>query len=558
MKQIFVTIFFLLFLFGCAGQRPPEGGPPDSVPPEIISVFPAPNTVNYTDSKIVLEFSEYVDRRSTEGAIFISPTIEEKEFDWSGTELEITFKEQLRSNTTYVITVGTDVIDVRAQNRMAKSFTLAFSTGNTIDKGAVAGKVYDEKSDGVMIFSYRLDTIMPDTLNPAKTKPDYITQTGKSGDFLLTNLAPGKYRMFAIRDEFRNLLYDPETDAAGTSDDVTLTLTDTLASGMKFVIAKEDTTPPRLSSVTATDDRHLIVQFSEPMDTLSLAISDFSVTDTLFQNTLPLKQFFVNNFEYTSFTIVTEKQKSNQLYLLQVNSVKDRSGFSINPIARSKQFTGSAVNDTIPPLITNSTLKEASSKIFPDDEITYQFNDALLMPVSDTAVTLKRQKDSSSVQFRLLSRAVNTLSFIPTSKLNIGERYSLTFKWNGIRDMIGNHLKDSIDHVLFTIDDPENYGSIEGIFGGFGGSLNIIQAKNINSAKQTEISAVTTASGKFTLPRLPEGRYALKAFDDKNGNGIHDAGKIFPYKRAERFSLYQDTIRVRARWPVDGVMMKAQ
>lgn len=313
MKQIFITIFFLLFLFGCAGQRPPEGGPPDSVPPEIISVFPAPNTVNYTDSKIVLEFSEYVDRRSTEGAIFISPTIEEKEFDWSGTELEITFKEQLRSNTTYVITVGTDVIDVRAQNRMAKSFTLAFSTGNTIDKGAVAGKVYDEKSDGVMIFSYRLDTIMPDTLNPAKTKPDYITQTGKSGDFLLTNLAPGKYRMFAIRDEFRNLLYDPETDAAGTSDDVTLTLTDTLASGMKFVIAKEDTTPPRLSSVTATDDRHLIVQFSEPMDTLSLAISDFSVTDTLFQNTLPLKQFFVNNFEYTSFTIVTEKQKSNQL-----------------------------------------------------------------------------------------------------------------------------------------------------------------------------------------------------------------------------------------------------
>ena len=92
MKQ-HILIVIVLLLSGCAGQRPPEGGPVDSVPPEIISVYPAPNTVNFSDNKVALEFSEYVDRRSTEEAIFISPSIEAKEFDWSGTEVEISFNE---------------------------------------------------------------------------------------------------------------------------------------------------------------------------------------------------------------------------------------------------------------------------------------------------------------------------------------------------------------------------------------------------------------------------------------------------------------------------------
>jgi uncharacterized protein (DUF2141 family) len=55
---------------------------------------------------------------------------------------------------------------------------------------------------------------------------------------------------------------------------------------------------------------------------------------------------------------------------------------------------------------------------------------------------------------------------------------------------------------------------------------------------------------------LPEGYYALKVFDDVNGNAVHDAGTVFPFVRAEKFVIHSDTIRVRARWPVDGVMIK--
>ncbi|MFZ4619667.1 MAG: Ig-like domain-containing protein [Bacteroidota bacterium] len=558
MKLKFHFTIVLFLLAGCAGQRPPEGGPADSVPPEIISVTPAPNTVNFTDNSIVIEFSEYVDRRSVEDAVFISPAIDEKEFDWSGTEVEIIFHQELRKNTTYVLTIGTDVTDVRARNRMAKAFALAFSTGSKIDNGIIAGKVIDEKPDGVMIFSYRLNSILADTLNPAISKPDHLTQTGKNGEFSLTNLAAGKYRLFAIRDEYRNLLYDAETDDVGTTDDITLTEKDTLAAGIAFTIAKEDTTPPRISSVTATDSRHLSVQFSEPMDSASIAGGVYRITDTLSQPLLNVLHSFPVNPQFSMITLVTEMQTKDSMYVLQVSGVKDKNGFLINSGARMKQFNGSGVKDTIPPKVLTSSFQDNGSKVLPDDEIVFQFNDVILRPVSDTAAVIRRVKDSSLVPFSIQIRSLNTLVIKPRKKLNIDDQYVLSFKWNGIKDIFGNYFKDSISTAGFGVDDPENYGSIDGVFAGFGGTRNTVTAVNLSDKKQPERKTLTSGNGKFSFTILPEGRYSLKAFDDMNGNLLQDAGKPFPWKKSERFLLYRDTIRVRARWPVDGVIFNSK
>lgn len=553
-----ILFIAMVLLAGCAGQRPPEGGPVDSEAPEIISVLPAPNTVNFTGSSIVIEFSEYVDRRSVEDALFFSPSVAQKEVEWSGTEMEVIFLEELRKNTTYVVTIGTDVVDVRARNRMANAFTLSFSTGPKIDNGSVNGKVYHDSPDGVMILSYRLDSILADTLNPAVSKPDYLTQTGANGEFHLTNLAPGTYRLFAVRDDYKNLLYDAEADEIGTSDDAVLSEKDTIVTGVKFTIAKEDTTPPRIASVTATDNVHLSVQFSEPIDSASLTASAFSITDTLLRPSLKVQQMFAVNSQFTSVTLVTERMFKDTLYLLHINGVKDKNGFVINPIARTKQFTGSGVNDTIPPKVLSSSFQESSAKLFPDDEIIFQFTDVLQRPVADTSVTIRRVKDSILVPIGIQYRSLNTLIVTPKKRLNIGDQYLLTFKWNGIRDLFGNRFKDSVSVMGFSVDDPENYGSIEGIFAGFGGRRNVVAAVNLSDKKQPERKTLTNASGKFMFTGLAEGKYALKAFDDVNANSLHDAGKPFPWKRSEQFLLYQDTIRVRARWPVDGVIIKSK
>ena len=120
-----------------------------------------------------------MDKRTLRDAIFISPYIEGNiELDWSGTSVQIIFPGKLKENTTYVVTIGTDVVDYNNQNRMAEAYTLTFSTGETIDRRVITGKVYDAKPEGVLIFAYRT---FEDTINPSHTKPDYLSQTGTDG-----------------------------------------------------------------------------------------------------------------------------------------------------------------------------------------------------------------------------------------------------------------------------------------------------------------------------------------------------------------------------------------
>jgi len=178
-----LLIFFLccsVTSFFCAGQILPPGGPPDLTPPKILETSPVPGSLSFQGETISLTFDKYVDKTSFQQSCFISPPAGRLTYEWSGKEVEIRFGDTLRNSTTYVLTVGTDVKDTR-NNRLAEAFSLAFSTGNSVDSASVSGKVLDPKPEGVMIYAYRLNRMNPDTLNPSHTLPDYLTQTGNGG-----------------------------------------------------------------------------------------------------------------------------------------------------------------------------------------------------------------------------------------------------------------------------------------------------------------------------------------------------------------------------------------
>src|SRR5260221_3050055 len=120
-------------IVGCAGQVQPSGGPVDTTPPLIVASYPQPNALRFKDRKILLKFSKYVDRSSVERSIFFSPPAGVPSYDWSGTDVEISFPDTLRQDRTYILTVGTDVVDLRNHNRMASSFASPFSTSEQVD-----------------------------------------------------------------------------------------------------------------------------------------------------------------------------------------------------------------------------------------------------------------------------------------------------------------------------------------------------------------------------------------------------------------------------------------
>ena len=558
-RAALAAAFCLVFLH-CAGDIPPSGGPPDTIAPTIIRTVPDSNAVRVEKGVVGLAFSEYVDRRSVEGSIFVSPYVGELEFDWSGKEVEITFAEPLRKHTTYVVNIGTDVKDIRGGNRMAAGYTLAFSTGDSIDHGFISGRVFDEKPEGVMIFAYTLEGRNPDTLNPGVTKPDYITQTGKEGKFTLANLAYGPYRVLAVRDEYRNYVYDKQTDQFGiTNSDVHIDEEHQRIEDVWFRLSKEDTAKPFLSSVKPLDRLRLDVHFSEPVDTPSFGTAEFVLSDTAGTHHIPLAaSYFRRAAPSNAGIIVQSPLEGNRAYRLRVRNVHDLAGNPLDTTHAAVDFIGNREPDTTKPTFSIRGITDSSKGYLPIRPIEIDFSEPVRHEALTGAIALL---DSSKNKLPSSLRWLNPTDALlePAGGLQYGRWYHISFILDSVVDLAGNRFTDSVRVVKFQTLDLRSTGTIEGSVvderkDGKGAIL--LTATSIEPPGVHERTVVLPSPGNFKIDQLVEGKYSLRAFRDADSNGVYSYGSPFPFATAERFVVYPDTLKVRARWGVEGVLLK--
>ncbi len=212
-NNLYIFLLLLCILYSCANQLPPPGGEDDTTPPKVISITPKPNTINFKGKSIVIEFDEYVDRRSFEESIFISPKPKgEISFDWSGTGVEIEFDKQLDIGKTYTFVINKDLKDSRGGNSITEPIKFAVSTGSSIDKGEISGEVYTDNIDRVLILAYILTSENENDIDPSKKVADYVIQVNLTAEYTFENLPAKKFRLFALKDYDRNLLYDKGFD----------------------------------------------------------------------------------------------------------------------------------------------------------------------------------------------------------------------------------------------------------------------------------------------------------------------------------------------------------
>lgn len=205
---ILVSIIFPVLFISCANQLPPSGGEDDTTPPKVLKIIPAPNSLNYSEKTVSIEFNKYVDRRSFREALFISPKPSgELNYNWSGTRVEIEFPKNLLKNTTYTFVIGKGLKDIR-NNFLSAPIQFAFSTGAAIDNGKIRGKVFTQKSLNVIIFAYINKDINDSLMNPHNKFPDFFTQVNENNQFYFNHLPREKFRLFALKDNNKNLLYD--------------------------------------------------------------------------------------------------------------------------------------------------------------------------------------------------------------------------------------------------------------------------------------------------------------------------------------------------------------
>ena len=60
----------------------------------------------------------------------------------------------------------------------------------------------------------------------------------------------------------------------------------------------------------------------------------------------------------------------------------------------------------------------------------------------------------------------------------------------------------------------------------------------------------------FLFDRLPEGRYRLDAFADVDSSGSYRYGLPHPFSPSAPFGVSRDTVKVRARWGVQGAAIE--
>ncbi|MDP2209030.1 MAG: Ig-like domain-containing protein [Bacteroidota bacterium] len=542
----------------CAGQFYPSGGPPDSTPPQIVETVPEENSLFFKGDRIYLKFSEYVEQRTVQEAVFISPDLGLLEFEWSGKELDILFTEKLRDSTTYVFSLGTDVKD-RNGNRMEQAFSLAFSTAGVIDTAIISGKIFDKKPEGVTLFAYKLDNREPDTLNPQNVKPDYLTQTGNDGSFILKNLSSGTYRLFAIKDQYNNLLYDPQIDRFSCANsDIYLIPENPTVSNLKFQLAVEDTSSPFIVSASAIDRNNVLVKFSEPLDTSVFNLISFTITDTVTNNPLEINSFALVSQQLNAISLTTSIQDS-QTYQLIAHNIIDTAGNSILLKNNFIYFHGTTQSDTTKPTLAFINISKNANDVPYTQEVYMMFSE----PINRIGFENSFQFiDSGKVKVdgKFFWQSDANLRFKPSVPLQSKVEYSIKMVMDSIYDAAGNSIRDSVVVIKFTTVDSKKLGLIRGSVSvdspdSFYHRV-VVRLVNINNFTVLPVSLKVNQVQTFEFSNLPEGQYTIQAFVDENNNGKYDSGKIFPHRYSEILGIYPDTIKVRARWPIDGVNIK--
>jgi hypothetical protein len=195
------SFYFISYLgIGCAQIGSPTGGPRDSIPPVLVSAYPALKSTHFKDNKIVLTFNEYVDLQEIQTNVLVSPFPKiNPNITFKLKTVTVKLKDTLKENTTYAINFGNAIRDNNEGNPF-KNFTYVFSTGNTIDSLKLNGKVVlAETGKADSTISVVLYRIAHDTMVQTR-KPDYLTKLDRDGNFTFTNLSEGHYKVYALKD----------------------------------------------------------------------------------------------------------------------------------------------------------------------------------------------------------------------------------------------------------------------------------------------------------------------------------------------------------------------
>ena len=218
--QLPLILLLGIMVYSCASMGTPDGGPYDEEPPKFMGSMPELHAVKNKKKKIELEFDEFIKlEKPSEKVIISPPQLEQPEIKVVGKKVVVELLDTLKEATTYTIDFSDAIVDNNEGNPMG-NFSYSFSTGEVIDTMEVSGTVLEasnlEPIKGIQVGLHK------DLGDSAfVNKPfDRVSRTDSRGRFSIRGIAPGKYRIYALKDGNQNYLFDSKSEMIAFYDSV--------------------------------------------------------------------------------------------------------------------------------------------------------------------------------------------------------------------------------------------------------------------------------------------------------------------------------------------------
>ncbi len=538
----------ILICLSCANQVPPQGGPRDEDPPEIERTIPEHEQLRFEGHEVVFFFNEYI-RPATYGKeIFISPLpLTRPKIVLVNKKLRIKFNEELRENTTYVITL-TEIKDQNESNELEDSFTLAFSTGDILDSMKVKGKVYDKyigkPLEGMTVMLFDADSIKQHDF--FKIRPAYISKTNERGEFSFQNLRNAPFKAYGVVDVDQSNTYSQATEVIAISRDTTsLTFVDSTSTAIDTLYSFiPDDAAPIVLGYNWINDSVLISRHNEGILSDGLIMT---MADTLGENPRGLSVYTYLGGNENELVIYALRWK--ELYSdLNFIGVRDSLGNSMDSVMRIIPLRTKDLEDV---LIKPPTYNDKSGYfefvfpglLSPSDSVHIFLTDTFRVPIDTT------QLDSAQIDSVLATKPI-----VPKISLEVDNflvrivpeknpKPDVPFFLNISGKRMGTD--DTTYTYMIRWPDSEKFGTLEGVLkmpSTYKGAI----VMHLGKEKAPPVRTIYDTTYNFS--GLKAGKYKVEVILDTDSNRVWTPGSLNPYRLPEQIYLHAGEIAIRANW----------
>ena len=538
----------------------PGGGRKDSIPPVITWIDPLPGSVNVPlDASISITFNEFVTIKDSKSIVLSPPQSKTPTTKMRARTIIVSFEEDLLPNTTYTLDLTNAIADNNEGN-LYPGFTLAFSTGPTIDSMAITGTVLDcntlnpIQGATVMLYKDHSDSAL------FKHRPDAVMKTDEWGYFALRNIQDTLYRLYAIVDAMNDYIYDPQNDQVAFADSLvspTIVVNDTLKELLKYDM--KDTV-----NCMARNSEYELLMFTEStakqmikdkgrVDArsayISFTASDAQI-DSLWIGGLPFDRI-ITQFSPRKDSLeiwVNDRRPAPDTLHIFVDYMKtdDSTGVLTPyldhlklPNPQKNTYSKSSRRDVKHEDTTCVLTLTATAELVEQYGFGMEFKYPIIYENFDSMslISLNPKQQESLMKFTVERDSTNLRKYSvkAVDGLQQGYEYTLKIPHRMFRDING-HYSDSAS-VSVSLPKDDKLASLTM-------SLSGVRYKYLvelldESRKNVLRSYVIDGDRDLLFPYLKAGKYTVRFTQDINRNGVVDSGILLEHKQPEKVMFYK-------------------